>query len=303
MTILLLFQKYIREILLFLFILLGFSLGQLAATLLGLSINQPAGIQPVKVVAPEKSDALPPLASFKPILQRNLLNAQIGDLDAFGIQENKPQQDAPTHSSNTKFTLLGTVSGEPKAMAIMQAGRESDSYVVGATLPGGARLVEVQRNQVVIENNGRRETLKVDLDAPAPPSTDRPTKIRERNTAKQKPANNSGIREIGENRWLIPAEEADRARNNINDLLRQARVEPNIVDGQTDGFAVRMIRPGSLFSMLGLQVGDVLHDVNGVKLDTPEKALQVFQQLREARQISISLERQGTPQTFAYEIN
>jgi general secretion pathway protein C len=102
---------------------------------------------------------------------------------------------------------------------------------------------------------------------------------------------------------MIPAEEADQARSNINDLLRQARVEPNIVDGQTDGFVVRMIRPGSLFSMLGLQVGDVLRDINGVKLDTPEKALQVFQQLREARQISIALERQGTPQTFSYEIN
>ena len=303
MTILLLFQKYIREILLLLFILLGFSLGQLSATLLGLSINQPAGKLPDTVAAPVKSAAPPPLASFKPILQRNLFNAQIGDLDALDIQENKPQQDTPTRSSNTKFTLLGTVSGEPKAMAIIQADRESNSYVVGATLPGGARLVEVQRNQVVIENNGRRETLKVDLDAPARPTTDRPTTFRDRNNAKQKPDSSSGIREIGENRWLIPAEEADRARNNINDLLRQARVEPNIVDGQTDGFAVRMIRPGSLFSMLGLQVGDVLHDVNGVKLDTPEKALQVFQQLREARQISISLERQGTPQTFAYEIN
>jgi len=303
MTILLLFQKFIREILLLLFILLGFSLGQLSATLLGLSISQPAGKQPDTVVAPVKPAAPPPLASFKPILQRNLFNAQIGDLDALDGQENKPQQDAPTRGSNTKFTLLGTVSGEPKAMAIIQADRESNSYVVGATLPGGARLVEVQRNQVVIENNGRRETLKVDLDAPARPTTDRPTKVRERAAAKQKPASSSGIREIGENRWLIPAEEADRARNNINDLLRQARVEPNIVDGQTDGFAVRMIRPGSLFSMLGLQVGDVLHDVNGVKLDTPEKALQVFQQLREARQISISLERQGTPQTFAYEIN
>lgn len=303
MTILLLFQKYVREILLVLVVLLGFSLGQLAAILLGLGIGQPVGTQTAPVVAVEQATDAPPLASFKPILQRNLFNAQTGDLDALGIQEEPSRQEAPLLSANSKLTLLGTVSGEPKAMAIIEADKESDSYVVGATLPGGAKLVEVQRNQAVIEINGRRESLKVDLDAPAPSSTGRATMSRNRNTAKTTSASSSGIREIGENRWLIPAEEADRARNNINELLRQARVEPNIVDGQTDGFVVRMIRPGSLFSMLGLQVGDILHDVNGVKLDTPEKALQIFQQLREAKQISISLDRQGAPQTFAYEIN
>jgi len=304
MTILLLFQKHVREILLLLLILLGFSLGQLSATLVGLGIGQPVSSSRQDDTVPVKAPVVPPLASFKPILQRNLFNAKVGDLGKFGGQAETQQTAASPPASNTRLTLLGTVSGGTKAMAIIQADRESDSYLLGATLPGGAKLVEIRRNQVVIEANGRRETLKVDLESAATPATERKAISRPRAPAgKPVQTTSSGIREIGENRWLIPAEEADRARNNINDLLRQARVEPNIVDGQTDGFVVRMIRPGSLFSMLGLQVGDVLRDVNGVKLDTPEKALQIFQQLREARQISIALERQGTPQTFSYEIN
>jgi general secretion pathway protein C len=307
MTLLLLFQKYVREILLLLLVLLGFSFGQLTATLLGLGISQPGISQPVPVSPRSKKTSVPPLASYKPILQRNLFHAEVGDLSDFGGQATTTQPAAPSSRANTKLTLLGTVSGEPKALAIIEAERETDSYLLGATLPGGAKLVEIQRNQVVIEINGRRETLKINLDAPSTATSGRKEKSisrsSSRSSVKQAQASSSGIREIGENRWLIPAEEAERARSNINELLRQARVEPNIVDGRTDGFVVRMIRPGSLFSMLGIQVGDVLRNVNGVQLDTPEKALQIFQQLREAKQISIALERQGAPQTFAYEIN
>jgi general secretion pathway protein C len=305
MTILLLFQKHVREILLLLFVLLGFSLGQLTATLLGMSMGSPVDRQQPAVTTVAKPNTIPPLASFKSILERNIFNAQTGDLSEFGGQSTATEPTTAAQTPNARLTLLGTVTGKPKALAIIQADKESGTYAIGASLPGGAKLVEVQRNQVIIESsNGRRETLQIDLkDTSTTTPTERKSTGRSRVSSQQPAATSSGIREIGDNRWLIPAEEADRARSNINDLLRQARVEPNIVDGQTEGFVVRMIRPGSLFSMLGLQVGDVLRDINGVKLDTPEKALQVFQQLREASQISIGLERQGAPQTYSYEIN
>ena len=53
---------------------------------------------------------------------------------------------------------------------------------------------------------------------------------------------------------------------------------------------------------MGLQRNDVVLDVNNIKLDSPEKAMQVFQQLREARQISIAVERNRQPLSFVYEI-
>jgi general secretion pathway protein C len=65
---------------------------------------------------------------------------------------------------------------------------------------------------------------------------------------------------------------------------------------------VRMIQPRSLLALLGIQRGDVLMQVNGVELDSPEKALQIFQQLREARNISIGLVRDGERMNFDYQI-
>ena len=114
--------------------------------------------------------------------------------------------------------------------------------------------------------------------------------------------NGNGIRPLGGNRWSISATAVEKARSNMNELIQQARLEPNIVNGQTNGFAVRMIRPRTLFSMLGLQLGDIVMQVNGVALDSPEKALQIFQQLREAKHISISLLRNGKPLTFEYDV-
>jgi len=53
---------------------------------------------------------------------------------------------------------------------------------------------------------------------------------------------------------------------------------------------------------MGLQSDDVVLAVNNIKLDSPEKAMQVFQQLREARQISIAVERNSQPMNFVVGI-
>ncbi len=71
---------------------------------------------------------------------------------------------------------------------------------------------------------------------------------------------------------------------------------------QTTGFQIRRLKAGSLIARIGLKRGDILRKINGLELDSPEKALQIFAQLRQSRQISIDLERRGKAMTFAYEI-
>jgi len=52
-----------------------------------------------------------------------------------------------------------------------------------------------------------------------------------------------------------------------------------------------------------LRLGDVVVEINQVRLDSPEKALQIFQQVREANNISLGLIRNGQPQTFEYSLD
>jgi general secretion pathway protein C len=110
------------------------------------------------------------------------------------------------------------------------------------------------------------------------------------------------VRPAGANRWLVARGAAEAARENIGAQLRTALIQPNLVNGKTDGFVVRRIQPGTLLAQMGLQQGDVIKRVNRMPLDSPEKALQILQQLREARQLSVDIERGGTPLSLAYEI-
>ena len=62
------------------------------------------------------------------------------------------------------------------------------------------------------------------------------------------------------------------------------------------------IEKGSLLEQIGLRVGDLIVEKNQVKLNSPEKALQIFQQVREANNISLGLIRNGKLETFEYSL-
>lgn len=111
-----------------------------------------------------------------------------------------------------------------------------------------------------------------------------------------------GIRAVGEHAYEIPSSEREAALARMNELALQARVVPSFRDGRAQGFKIFAIQPGSLYEKLGLQSGDVVRRINGMTLDNPEKALEVYTQLREAHLIRLELERQGQPVQKVYAV-
>lgn len=104
----------------------------------------------------------------------------------------------------------------------------------------------------------------------------------------------------------IPALEPSRDTRAIviglDDVSKQARIVPAFKDGQPQGFKLFSIRPESLFAKLGLQNGDVLKQINGVSLETPETAMSAFQRLREARHVELDFERGGVLLHKTYDV-
>jgi len=163
-------------------------------------------------------------------------------------------------------------------------------------LPDGGLVSKIERNRVDISyDSGEVATLILENEGTAEKSS-KPSRQADPGPER------SRIDNLGDNRWRIPTLVADEARGNVGDLLKQARAVPVMESGQTTGFRIMMVKPRSLIAELGLRRGDVLKNVNGLALDSPEKALQVFAQLRQAKQIKIGLERKGKPMTFQYEI-
>lgn len=294
------FQRYFREIALALTLILGLTLGLLAASGLGvlwrpsLTATRPAAQAPAAAVRK------PVLADAEIILQRNIFDSSAPGSQTLAGASSALQPVSAAPRAN--LTLLGTVAAGVRSLALIKADQEIAVYHLDEELPGGGTLVEVSRNQVRIAYPGGDEellTVEVQGQAGATPANGAPATAATPRTG----ALGEGVRSIGENRWLLPREEVEKARASMNELLRQARMEPNIVDGRTEGFVVRMIQPRSLLANLGIQRGDVVMQVNGVELDSPEKALQIFQQLREAKNISLSLTRGGNRLNFQYEVN
>jgi general secretion pathway protein C len=74
-----------------------------------------------------------------------------------------------------------------------------------------------------------------------------------------------------------------------------------MVQGQPQGFRLSQLKPGVL-QQIGLQNGDVLQQVNGLHIHTPQEALQAYQQLQTEATVRLSILRNNRPTTLTYEL-
>lgn len=281
-------HKYFWLFHLLLVVLLGAALGQLAAVMAEIRLTPPPASAPTVAGENGTRKTGPALKDHNIILERNIFDSRgpaAGHLAG------------ATASNGTRaglerggLILLGTMTAGEKSLALLATDRETALFHLDDILPGEGRLKEISRRRILVAwPDGTEQELLVEKDH----NTERPP---------AKATYSQTIRSVGENRWLVARSEVDRARTNFSQVLKSARLEPKVVNGRTEGFMVRMIRPRSLLEKLGLKRGDLVKEVNGVELNSPEKALQVFQQLREAKKLSVSLLRNGRPVTYEYEV-
>jgi type II secretory pathway component PulC len=69
------------------------------------------------------------------------------------------------------------------------------------------------------------------------------------------------------------------------------------------GFKMVSIDKGSIFEKLGLKEGDIIKNYNGKEIKTPEDAKAVFEDLKTAKKVKLTVERNGKTQIFHYNVN
>jgi general secretion pathway protein C len=117
------------------------------------------------------------------------------------------------------------------------------------------------------------------------------------------PAPGSGVRQIAENRYDIERSVIDSTLSNLNNIATQARIVPSFKNGVANGFKLFSIQPGSLYASIGIENGDVIQRVNGYEINSPEKALELYQKLRELPHVTIELDRGGQVIRKEYNIS
>ncbi|MBK7860185.1 MAG: hypothetical protein IPJ65_16535 [Archangiaceae bacterium] len=133
----------------------------------------------------------------------------------------------------------------------------------------------------------RRQELPSDP-TPAAPAASAPVELR--------------VCQLGPGAYEIETPDRLDDIDHVRDTAMQARIVPAFKDGVAIGFKLFSIRPGSLYAQLGVVNGDIIRRINGHDLNSPEKALELYSQMRQATHFDLMLEREGRLLTQTYEL-
>lgn len=203
--------------------------------------------------------------------------------------------EGPASPTSLPIQLIGTIvhKNPAKSVATLEVrGGKILPFVPNDDMEGLGVLLRVERKRAIFRNNqnGRNEYIDI-KDKSAIQFGLRSERGSEAPAAEQKD-------------FSVPRTEVNNYIRNLPELLQQARAEPNILPGgKIDGFKVLDIMPGSIYEKLGIRVGDVIKGANGIQIDSPAKAMELYQQLRNSNRITIDVERNGSKETLTYTIN
>ncbi|MBZ6074510.1 GspC family type II secretion system variant ExeC [Aeromonas schubertii] len=177
--------------------------------------------------------------------------------------------DAPQTRLNVQLTGVLASSDPAKSIAIIANGGVQNSYGVGDIIDGTqAKIRQVYPDRVIIEHQGRDETLMLDGEEYGKPL---PTAHVD-NTL-------GGVRE--------------ELLQNPGKLTDYVTIEPVRVDGRMAGYRLNPGRDPELFNRLGLQANDMAVSINGLDLKDTAQAMQAMQQLAGATEMTVTVEREG----------
>lgn len=289
----------------------------------------------------EVSSRVPPLAQsatteapekrvfqqYAVIQERNLFGAR-------GRSASPPPKPAtpaaPPAKPAANLKLVGTVVGSPNhTYAVIEdlSAKRQDLYRLG-DLVREAKLVEITRNRVVLDNRGRREEMlsfeKVEPSAaptePAarqqpPPRRPAPPQQPQENSPPQEggPAQQDQptqqeeeaeveVQRLSDNMWRVSREDLVEQIENLGQFMKEARLTPHFNAGQADGFLISNLPKNSLLERMGLRNGDILKGINGQRFGSMEEVLQVYQQLQSQPSLQLEIERGSRPETLTYEV-
>lgn len=201
-------------------------------------------------------------------------------------------EDAPSPVAETfedleetslrNLKLRGTIASERPEFSIAiiaDSGNEEKVYVIGDPVASGASLHAVYRDRVVLNENGALTNLSL----PREFETQSSAAVR-RITPTQQITDTQSIQSV--------------VAQNVSRLADVIRPTPYFVNGEQQGYRVYPGRDRQQFAALGLRPGDLIREIDGQSLTDPTQAMQIFQSLGTASQVSVTVERDGTPETI-----
>ena len=272
------------------------------------TLRAPAAEAPAPFSASHEASGDRSLASYDVIVKRDIFN--LVPMAA---------APAPVVAQDLHIKLLGTSTlsrKKPYAIIEDQTGEQA-LYRLGDDIPDAGKLVAVETNRAIILHNGQRVALEMPKnDFPSVENAPNPAEINAARFGRgfnnrfrrfRRPNADSpdaatpeslNLQRTGPSSFEVDRQNLMKTVANPASLMTQIRAVPNIQNGETNGFTLSEITPGSVFEQLGLQDGDVLTGINGQAVNNPLQAVGMLSQMSQRPSVDITVLRDGQSMQF-----
>lgn len=186
-----------------------------------------------------------------------------------------------------RLELLGVMAAsqaEKSSAIIAPKGGAGENYRVGDVVQGRTKLAAVHQDKVILDSNGKLETLKFDL------TRKQSMRKSSKPTPAQKKAASRGslkdrfkkVRNASDAVTLL----RDEVTNNPKGALKQLGLETS-----ANGEGYKVSSSGSMLTQLGLQPGDIILSVNGQTLGNLDDDQSLLEQVSNSGQARLEIQR------------
>lgn len=196
---------------------------------------------------------------------------------------------------------------EAFATILNTATQRQGAYWMDQPIPGAGKVVAIHYKYVDFKNDasGRTERISITGEAPPPPTPAATV------AAATKPAGDgddltaaidAGVKKIDDTNYEIDRSLVEKVLANPMAVAKGARVMPSSKNGEPNGFKLYAVRPSSVYAKLGFANGDTIHVINGMELNSMDKAMEVYSKVRDASSLTVNITRRGKPVTLSYTV-
>ncbi|HDZ62586.1 MAG TPA: hypothetical protein ENH40_05520, partial [Nitrospirae bacterium] len=200
-------------------------------------------------------------------------------------------------SSHSDLVLIGTVTGPDElSYAVFKDNSQPSQnkqrvFSFGKEVFNYGTLTRIEKDSVEITQGGTSFTVPLI----------KLTKI-QHSKARSGTSNLKFVTKIDDNQYLLDQRRVQRAIANPQQIMTDARLLPNIVNGQQEGFRIMEVKPGGIYDSLGLLNSDILLRINGLDLSGPEAAVQTMSALKGMKKINLDIIRAGSSMSLGYQM-
>lgn len=219
---------------------------------------------------------------------------QLPDWHLMGVvsQAGPARAAVPIEAPDTRLKLVlrgSLASDDPEhARAIIADPRgQEEQYAIGDNLPGNAELSEIHPDRVILKRNGRYETLRLPQD-----QINRASNVTV--SARQPAGPGPG------QRLQAIRRQVQRNPASLYEVVRPVPKQDE--EGNIIGYTLQPGRDRQLFDQLGLQSGDVVVQINDLRLDNAANSARALRSVQNGEQVSMTVLRDGQEQVMTFNL-